>query len=88
MKKYTDAINDKAAMTELTAERTFLEYTGGGCHAPCGASAVFDGQTITMRTFYGDSKSDVRLEMSGADPVSLGKEMARKTLGLIGKGEK
>lgn len=88
MQKYTDAINDTAAMTELTAERTFLEYTGGGCHVPCGASAVFDGQTIKMRTFYGDTKSDVRLEMSGTDPVSLGKEMAQKTLELMKKGQK
>lgn len=88
MKKYTDAINDAAAMTELTAERTFLQYTGGGCHAPCGASAVFDGQTIKMRTFYGDTKSDVRLEMSGTDPVLLGKEMAQKTLELMKKGQK
>lgn len=88
MKKYTDAINDAAALTELTAERAFLEYTGGGCHAPCGASAVFDGQTIKMRTFYGDTKSDVRLEMSGTDPVSLGKEMAQKTLELMKKGQK
>lgn len=88
MKKYTDAINDAAAMTELTAERAFLEYTGGGCHAPCGASAVFDGQIIKMRTFYGDTKSDVRLEMSGTDPVLLGKEMAQKTLELMKKGQK
>lgn len=80
MKKYTDAINDTAAMTELTAERSFLQYTGGGCHTPCGASAVFDGQTITMRTFYGDTKSDVKLEMTGTDPVLLGKNMAQKTL--------
>lgn len=88
MKKYTDAINDTAAMTELTAERTFLERTGGGCHAPCGASAVFDGQAITMRTFYSGSKSEIRLEMTGADAVLLGIEMARKTLELIEKGQK
>ncbi|MGN0106449.1 MAG: hydroxymethylbilane synthase [Hominilimicola sp.] len=88
MKKYTDAINDTTAMTELTAERTFLEYTGGGCHAPCGASAVFDGKSITMRIFYEDTKSEVRLEMTGADPVLLGKDMARKTLELMKKGQK
>ncbi len=88
MKKYTDAINDITAMTELTAERAFLENTGGGCHAPCGASAVFDGKTITMRTFYGDTKTEVRLEMSDVDPVLLGKEMAQKTLELMKKGQK
>lgn len=86
MRKYTDAINDSAVMTELTAERAFLSYTGGGCHSPCGASAYFDGNEITMRTFFGDTKKSVRLEMKGADPEALGKEMAKKTLELIGKG--
>jgi hydroxymethylbilane synthase len=80
MKKYTDAINDSAAMAELKAERAFLEYTGGGCHAPCGASAVYDGETITMRTFYQSGKNDCLLEMSGSDPLLLGKKMAEKSL--------
>lgn len=79
MKKYTDVINDIAAMTELKAERAFLKYTGGGCHSPCGASAVFKNGEITMRTFFSGG-SDVRLEMRGTDPIVLGKEMAKKTL--------
>lgn len=83
MDKYTEAINDKKVMTELLAERAFLKYTGGGCHIPCGASAVCEGNKITMRTFFGDSKSDIRLEMTGSAPVALGRKMARRTLELL-----
>ncbi len=80
MKKYTYAINDTAAMTELSAEREFLKCTGGGCHAPCGASAVFDGKCVTMRVFYESGKSDISFTMSGDDPIQLGREMAKKAL--------
>lgn len=81
MKKYTEAINDDAVMTELTAERSFLAAVGGGCHAPCGASAVFRNGNITMRTFYSDGKKSVYLEMTDINPVRLGKTMAEKSKG-------
>ncbi len=80
MTKYTDAINDLKVMTELQAERAFLHFTGGGCHAPCGASAVYNGNEITMRTFYAEGKNHVYLEMTDTDPHILGKTMAMKTL--------
>ena len=80
MKRYTNAINDAKVMTEFTAERAFLEYTGGGCHTPCGASAVFDGTKTVMKTFFGDTKKSICLEMSGHNPKKLGKEMALTTL--------
>ena len=80
MTKYTDAINDLKVMTELQAERAFLHSTGGGCHAPCGASAVYDRKKITMRTFYAEGKNHVYLEMTDTDPHILGKTMAMKTL--------
>ncbi len=83
MKKYTDAINDKKTMAELDAERAFLKYVGGGCHAPCGASAVSDGDNITMRTFLGDTKNKIYLKMTGGDPKLLGKKMAEITLGKM-----
>lgn len=82
MNKYTDAINNPNVMTELIAERSFLKYTGGGCHMPCGASAVYENGEITMRTFFRDAKTDVRLEMSDTDPIALGRKMAKKTLEL------
>lgn len=79
--EYTDAINDAKAFTELTAERAFLAAVGGGCHAPCGASAVCDNGSITMRTFYSDGVREVCLEMSDTDPTRLGIRMAEKSKG-------
>ena len=49
---------------------------------PCGASAVYENGEITMRTFFRDAKTDVRLEMSDTDPIALGRKMAKKTLEL------
>ena len=79
MTEYTDAINDTNVFTELTAERAFLHGVGGGCQAPCGASAVYDNGNITMRTFYSDGENSICLEMTGDNPYELGKTMAEKT---------
>lgn len=81
--KYAYAINDETAMTELKSERAFLQYTGGGCHAPCGASAEYNGKEIKMRTFFKENGKDVYLEMFGNDPILLGKKMAEITLNKI-----
>lgn len=78
MEKYTRAINDISVMAELTAERSFLYHMGGGCHAPCGASAVYNDGTITMRVFYRRGHENITLEMTGSNPEQLGKEMAAK----------
>ena len=82
MTDYTSAINDKKVMAELTAERSFLKHMGGGCHIPCGASAVYNNSKIIMRTFYGDTKSDIILKMEDCDPELLGQKMAHKTIEL------
>ena len=81
--KYAQAINDKIAMTELKCERAFLQYTGGGCHAPCGASAEFNGKEIKMCTFFKENDKEIYLEMFGNDPILLGKKMAEITLDKI-----
>ena len=81
--KYTQAINDEIAMTELRCERAFLQYTGGGCHAPCGASAEFNGKEIKMCTFFKQNDKEIYLEMFGNDPILLGKKMAEITLDKI-----
>lgn len=88
MQKYTHAINDNIVMTELLSERAFLSFTGGGCHMPCGASAIYDGSQIKMKTYFGDTKKDVLFEGVGTDPLQLGKEMAEQTLKLLEKGRK
>ena len=79
MTDYTEAINDTKVFAELTAERAFLAAIGGGCHAPCGASAVYNSGNITMRTFYSDGKNEVYLEMTDTNPIRLGKAMAEKS---------
>ena len=81
MTEYTDAINNTAVMAELTAERAFLAAIGGGCHAPCGASAICYGGEITMKTFYSDGVREFCLEMSDTDPIRLGIRMAEKSKG-------
>lgn len=86
MQRYTEAINDAAVMAELKAERAFLKKVGGGCHSPCGASAVYRDGEITMRTFFGDTKNEISLEMTDCDPVRLGEKMAEETLKAIEKG--
>ena len=70
-------------MTELRCERAFLQYTGGGCHAPCGASAEFNGKEIKMCTFFKENDKEIYLEMFGNDPILLGKKMAEITLDKI-----
>ena len=65
--KYAQAIND----------------TGGGWHAPCGASAEFNGKEIKMCTFFKENDKEIYLEMFGNDPILLGKKMAEITLDKI-----
>ncbi len=78
--KYTEAINDTAVMTELIAERTFLKHTNGGCHTPCGASAIYKDEKIIMKIFYSDNGKNITLEMTGNNPELLGTAMAKKAL--------
>lgn len=79
MSEYAKAINDSAVMAELMAERAFIRHVGGGCHAPCGASAVYDKGRIKIKTFF----SGIRLEATGDNPEKLGEEAAKKTLDVI-----
>lgn len=82
MKKYTAAINDKAVMAELMAERAFLSAVGGGCSAPCGASAVYDKGKLKMNVFYSDGGDGVYYEMTDTDPDRLGRLLADKVKGI------
>ena len=72
-----------AIETAVKCERAFLQYTGGGCHAPCGASAEFNGKEIKMCTFFKENDKEIYLEMFGNDPILLGKKMAEITLDKI-----
>lgn len=42
-----DAIDDPRTRVEATVERTILETLGGGCVAPIGVRAIFQGRVVT-----------------------------------------
>jgi hydroxymethylbilane synthase len=69
-------INDKAAHSEVGAERSFLRKLQGGCQVPIGSRAVVKGSQIHIRGLIA-SLDGTRLycqEISG--PVEQGEELA------------
>jgi len=71
--KYTDAINDTAVMAELKAERSFLRHIGGGCHSPCGASAVYKDGCIALKAFYAPEGHEIRVSVKSTDASQAGR---------------
>ncbi|MEN6389773.1 MAG: hydroxymethylbilane synthase [Syntrophomonas sp.] len=71
-----DLINDKAAHTEVSAERSFLRKLQGGCQVPIGSRAVVNGSQIFIRGLICslDGTRLYRQEISG--PVQRGQELA------------
>jgi len=63
----------------ITAERAFLAVFGGGCQVPIGAHATIDGSSIHLRAFVSeaDGSNAKRGELTGQDPVDVGKRLAR-----------
>lgn len=56
-----DSIDDPLTRVEATVERTILERLGGGCVAPIGVRAVFQGRvvTTTVRVLSRDGTEEV-----------------------------
>jgi hydroxymethylbilane synthase len=75
-------IDDASTRAAVTAEREFLQATGGGCHAALGALATISANTLTLRgeLFVGDQC--LRDQVSGpvADAASLGRDLAAKLM--------
>jgi hydroxymethylbilane synthase len=67
----------------ITAERAFLAVFGGGCQVPIGAHATVDGSQIHLRAFVSepDGSNAKRGELSGTDPVALGRQLAKQLTG-------
>jgi len=66
----------------ITAERAFLAVFGGGCQVPIGAHATVTQSNIHLRAFVSepDGSNARRDELTGTDPVSLGRELAERLL--------
>lgn len=92
--KLLHAIQDEAAAAATAAERSFLHALQGGCQVPIGAYACLEpslpggeaGQSgIVLTGIVGmpDGSELIRDTLAGTEPVSLGKELAKR---LISRG--
>jgi hydroxymethylbilane synthase len=77
-------LHDSATFAEVTAERSFLNRLGGGCHVPVGARGVAEGEKFRLLGVVAnpDGSSLFRGETSGcvAHAEELGRELADRLL--------
>lgn len=77
-------LHDPATFAEVTAERSFLNRLGGGCHVPVGARGVAEGENFRLLGVVAnpDGSSLFRGEASGcvAQAEELGRELAERLL--------
>jgi hydroxymethylbilane synthase len=76
------AVDDPESHRALVAERAFLAAAGGSCAVPVGALAGSDGDglRLTAMVASGDGRVVLRIERTGSDPESLGREVAEQLL--------
>jgi hydroxymethylbilane synthase len=78
------AITDRRALVELTAERAVVTALDATCHTPVGAHARLDGDVLAVEGFAGlpDGSAWIRdrVEGHGDDPSALGRELAARML--------
>ncbi len=72
------ALNDEETELAVTAERSFLERFGGGCHIPLGAlGRVADGEIhLSGVVASTDGRTLMRKSISGHDPRAIGAALA------------
>ena len=79
------AVNDLAAMRELTAERTVVALLDASCSTPLGVHARVDGAALTVDAFVGlpDGSEWLRdrLEGKAEEPALAGAELVQRLLG-------
>ena len=75
------AINHMSTWSAVTAERAFVEATGGGCRVPVAAYATVLHGTLSIRTMAclpdGTQIFRSSVESPDSDPVGAGQEAAR-----------
>jgi hydroxymethylbilane synthase len=75
-------IEDAETRLAVRAERAFLSTLGGGCSLPVGALATVRESGITLQGVVAslDGRQVMRLEISGSDPLLLGRSLAAQAL--------
>ncbi len=75
------AINHTSTWSTVTAERAFVEATGGGCRVPVAAYATESHGTLSIRSMAclpdGSQMFRSSVELPGDDPVGAGQAAAR-----------
>ena len=74
-------VNHTPTWAAVTAERAFVEATGGGCRVPVAAYAIESEGALEIRAMAclpdGSQIFRSALELPGDDPVAAGREAAR-----------
>ena len=77
-------VHDPASFAEVTAERSFLNRLGGGCHVPVGAQGVANGEHLKLLGVVADPDGGFlfRGETSGlvTQAEELGHDLAERLL--------
>lgn len=72
------SIDDARARAITDAEREILIETKCGCHAPVGAYACLDGQTMTLWAFLSDTNGRRFFRSEASGPWSQARELGRQ----------
>jgi len=81
------AVNDLKSETVILAERAFLHRMNGGCSIPVFAHGQLRGNDIHLQggILSLDGRQEIRNELTGTDPVTVGEALADAILTAGGK---
>lgn len=95
LQEMLDVFSDEETMSEVCAERSFLEQMGGSCHTPAGARCQKTEQGYKLDAMFGneDGSRQAYTKVYGTDPEILAqaaveniKKQMAGTVYLIGAG--
>lgn len=73
--EWLNTIADQRAQKEIEAERAFLKQTEGGCHAPVGAHADIQGETLVLTGLFGNDEGSKLIKKVLKGSVDQAKEL-------------
>lgn len=78
-------LHDEASHRQMLAERAFLKFTEGGCHAPMGAYCKVSGASFTLCGFFQTDRGLHRLSISGqrGEEAAAGEKLAQNIKEMI-----